>query len=69
VIGSRRLRRWSEVSSAAAVQRAANANRIEQEGTYPLPEAQLDRFMVQLTVGYPSREADERIVVVHVRPC
>jgi MoxR-like ATPase len=40
----------------------ATQNPIEQEGTYPLPEAQLDRFMVQLTVGYPSREAEERIV-------
>ena len=41
----------------------ATQNPIEQEGTYPLPEAQLDRFMVQLTVGYPSREEEERIVV------
>ena len=41
----------------------ATQNPIEQEGTYPLPEAQLDRFMVQLTVGYPSRDEEERIVV------
>ena len=40
----------------------ATQNPIEQEGTYPLPEAQLDRFMVQLTVGYPSRDEEERIV-------
>ncbi|MEO7456785.1 MAG: MoxR family ATPase [Gemmatimonadaceae bacterium] len=40
----------------------ATQNPIEQEGTYPLPEAQLDRFMVQLTVGYPSREEEEQIV-------
>ncbi|MFL5604863.1 MAG: AAA family ATPase, partial [Gemmatimonadaceae bacterium] len=40
----------------------ATQNPIEQEGTYPLPEAQLDRFMVQLTVDYPSREEEERIV-------
>src|SRR6185437_8676187 len=40
----------------------ATQNPIEQEGTYPLPEAQLDRFMMQLTVGYPSREEEERIV-------
>jgi MoxR-like ATPase len=53
----------------------ATQNPIEQEGTYPLPEAQLDRFMVQLTVGYPSREEEERIVAetttddsVEVRP-
>lgn len=40
----------------------ATQNPIEQEGTYPLPEAQLDRFMVQLVVGYPTREEEERIV-------
>src|SRR5689334_21750261 len=40
----------------------ATQNPIEQEGTYPLPEAQLDRFMMQLTIGYPSREEEERIV-------
>jgi MoxR-like ATPase len=40
----------------------ATQNPIEQEGTYPLPEAQLDRFMVQLSMGYPSREEEERIV-------
>src|SRR5471032_1824697 len=38
----------------------ATQNPIEQEGTYPLPEAQLDRFMLQLTVGYPTREEEER---------
>ncbi|MDH5804395.1 MAG: MoxR family ATPase [Gemmatimonadota bacterium] len=37
-------------------------NPIEQEGTYPLPEAQLDRFMFELKVDYPSREEEERIV-------
>jgi len=40
----------------------ATQNPIEQEGTYPLPEAQLDRFMLQLTVRYPNREDEERIV-------
>ena len=40
----------------------ATQNPIEQEGTYPLPEAQLDRFMLELRVGYPSREEEERIV-------
>ncbi|MEX0691560.1 MAG: MoxR family ATPase [Gemmatimonadales bacterium] len=39
----------------------ATQNPIEQEGTYPLPEAQLDRFMLELTVPYPSREEEERI--------
>ncbi len=40
----------------------ATQNPIEQEGTYPLPEAQLDRFMLMLKIGYPSREDEERIV-------
>ena len=40
----------------------ATQNPIEQEGTYPLPEAQLDRFMLEIRVGYPSREEEERIV-------
>ncbi|OYV65787.1 MAG: AAA family ATPase [Gemmatimonadetes bacterium 21-71-4] len=40
----------------------ATQNPIEQEGTYPLPEAQLDRFMFQLRVGYPTRAEEERIV-------
>jgi MoxR-like ATPase len=40
----------------------ATQNPIEQEGTYPLPEAQLDRFMLQLRIGYPSRPEEEAIV-------
>lgn len=40
----------------------ATQNPIEQEGTYPLPEAQVDRFMLKLRVGYPSRE-EERLVL------
>ena len=40
----------------------ATQNPIEQEGTYPLPEAQLDRFMFELRVGYPSRDEEETIV-------
>jgi MoxR-like ATPase len=40
----------------------ATQNPIEQEGTYPLPEAQLDRFMLELRVSYPDREEEERIV-------
>src|SRR3954471_9877525 len=40
----------------------ATQNPIEQEGTYPLPEAQLDRFMFQVDVGYPS--ADEAVAIV-----
>ncbi len=41
----------------------ATQNPIEQEGTYPLPEAQLDRFMYALQVGYPSMEEEETIAV------
>jgi MoxR-like ATPase len=40
----------------------ATQNPIEQEGTYPLPEAQLDRFMFNINVGYPSEEEEFRIV-------
>ena len=40
----------------------ATQNPIEQEGTYPLPEAQLDRFMLKVVVGYPTR-AEERLIV------
>src|SRR5687768_6689103 len=39
----------------------ATQNPIEQEGTYPLPEAQLDRFMLELRIGYPSRMEEEEI--------
>ena len=53
----------------------ATQNPIEQEGTYSLPEAQLDRFMFELRVGYPSRDEEERIVTAttgvedaHVHP-
>ena len=42
----------------------ATQNPIEQEGTYPLPEAQLDRFMLQITVDYPDAEAERRIVAM-----
>lgn len=41
----------------------ATQNPIEQEGTYPLPEAQLDRFMFELRVGYPTRQEEEQIVL------
>jgi MoxR-like ATPase len=40
----------------------ATQNPIEQEGTYPLPEAQLDRFMLEVAVQYPGRDEEERIV-------
>src|SRR5262249_14946125 len=40
----------------------ATQNPIEQEGTYPLPEAQVDRFMLKLSIGYPSREEERQIL-------
>ncbi len=40
----------------------ATQNPIEQEGTYPLPEAQVDRFLMKLRVGYPSREEEREIL-------
>ena len=41
----------------------ATQNPIEQEGTYPLPEAQLDRFMLSINIGYPSRSEERDIVM------
>ena len=43
----------------------ATQNPIEHEGTYPLPEAQLDRFMMRLTMGYPSREKELEMLETH----
>jgi len=40
----------------------ATQNPIEQEGTYPLPEAQVDRFMLKVKVGYPSKEEERKII-------
>jgi MoxR-like ATPase len=41
----------------------ATQNPIEQEGTYPLPEAQLDRFLIQIDVGYPDLDAERRMLI------
>ncbi len=46
----------------------ATQNPIEQEGTYPLPEAQLDRFMLKTVVGYPSLDEEQKIVEQNLRP-
>jgi MoxR-like ATPase len=43
----------------------ATQNPIEHEGTYPLPEAQLDRFMMRLSLGYPSAESEGAILATH----
>jgi len=40
----------------------ATQNPIEQEGTYPLPEAQVDRFMLKIVIGYPSKEEEKMII-------
>ncbi len=41
----------------------ATQNPLEQEGTYPLPEAQLDRFLMQIDVGYPDADAERRMLI------
>jgi len=41
----------------------ATQNPVEQEGTYPLPEAQLDRFLLQIDVDYPGRDAERRVIL------
>jgi MoxR-like ATPase len=45
----------------------ATQNPIEQEGTYPLPEAQVDRFMLKLRIGYPSRDEEREILELMAR--
>ena len=54
----------------APFQVIATMNPLEHDGTYPLPAAQLDRFMMRTTMGYPPQEAEMRILDVHlsVRP-
>jgi MoxR-like ATPase len=44
----------------------ATQNPIEQEGTYPLPEAQCDRFMLKVKIGYPKKEEEMKIVAAHL---
>ncbi len=46
----------------------ATMNPIDQEGTYPLPEAQVDRFMLKVILGYPSKEEEKQILRFNVRP-
>ncbi|CAN5417371.1 AAA family ATPase [soil metagenome] len=49
----------------------ATQNPIEQEGTYPLPEAQIDRFMLKIVISYPQREEEKLIIrqnITNVRP-
>ncbi len=44
----------------------ATQNPIEQEGTYPLPEAQTDRFMLKAVIGYPTKEEEQTIINQHI---
>ncbi|MEZ5047892.1 MAG: MoxR family ATPase [Chitinophagaceae bacterium] len=46
----------------------ATQNPIEQEGTYPLPEAQVDRFMMKVVIGYPSKEEERQIIRQNINP-
>jgi MoxR-like ATPase len=46
----------------------ATQNPIEQEGTYPLPEAQMDRFMLKVVIGYPNKEEERRIIISNIQP-
>ena len=46
----------------------ATQNPIDQEGTYPLPEAQIDRFMLMVKVGYPTRDEEREIVARQLNP-
>lgn len=46
----------------------ATQNPVEQEGTYPLPEAQMDRFMLKVVIGYPTREEEKKIIASNIRP-
>ena len=45
----------------------ATQNPIEYEGTYPLPEAQLDRFIARIAVGYPSQAAEREVLLARAR--
>lgn len=46
----------------------ATQNPIEQEGTYPLPEAQMDRFMLKIVIGYPTKEDEKKIIASNIQP-
>ncbi len=44
----------------------ATQNPVEQEGTYPLPEAQMDRFMLKVVIGYPTKEEERKIITANI---
>jgi len=46
----------------------ATQNPVEQEGTYPLPEAQMDRFMLKVVITYPTKEDERKIITSNIQP-
>ncbi len=46
----------------------ATQNPIEQEGTYPLPEAQVDRFLMKVVIGYPTKDEEREIIRMNISP-
>jgi MoxR-like ATPase len=46
----------------------ATQNPVEQEGTYTLPEAQVDRFMLKVVIGYPTKEDERKIITANISP-
>lgn len=46
----------------------ATQNPVEQEGTYPLPEAQVDRFLLKVVIGYPNKEEERKIIRANISP-
>jgi MoxR-like ATPase len=46
----------------------ATQNPVEQEGTYPLPEAQVDRFLLKVVIGYPTKEEEQQILRANLQP-
>ena len=46
----------------------ATQNPVEQEGTYPLPEAQVDRFLLKVVIGYPTKEEEQAILKANLQP-
>lgn len=46
----------------------ATQNPVEQEGTYPLPEAQVDRFLLKVVIGYPTKDEEQQIIRANLRP-
>lgn len=46
----------------------ATQNPVEQEGTYPLPEAQVDRFMLKVVISYPTKEDEKKIIMGNISP-